>query len=217
MILGIDEAGRGPVLGPMIVAGVVLKPQAASALTRRGVADSKKFGNGKRARARRRELAEHIHRLAEDVQIRVLGPDEVDCYTERGLLNELERLAARNIIERTLSVRRIVADGANVFGLLRQVYPHLEACNFGESRHVVVAAASVVAKNRRDELFEEIAARYAGEFGPVRGGGYVNAATASFLRRYHERYRRLPVETRRSWRWKLLLELDPRRLPLFDE
>lgn len=217
MILGIDEAGRGPVLGPMVVAGVVLKPQAASALTRRGVADSKEFGAGEEARARRWELTEHIHRLAEDVQIRVLGPDEVDHYTERGLLNELERLAARNIIERTLSVGRIVADGENVFGLLRQIYPHLEARNFGESHHVVVAAASVVAKNRRDELFEEIAARYAEEFGPVRGGGYVNAATASFLTRYHERYRRLPVETRRSWGWKLLLDLEPRPLPLFDE
>ena len=217
MILGIDEAGRGPVLGPMVVAGVVLKPQAASALTRRGVVDSKEFGAGEEARAKRRELTEHIHRLAEDVQIRVLGPDEVDHYTERGLLNELERLAARNIIERTLSVKRIVADGEKVFGLLRRAYPHLEARDFGESHHVVVAAASVVAKNRRDQLFEEIAARYDEEFGPVRGGGYVNAATASFLKRYHERYRCLPVETRRSWGWKLLLDLEPRPLPLFDE
>ena len=217
MILGIDEAGRGPVLGPMVVAGVVLKPQAASALTRRGVVDSKEFGAGEEARAKRRELTEHIHRLAEDVQIRVLGPDEVDHYTERGLLNELERLAARNIIERTLSVKRIVADGEKVFGLLRRAYPHLEARDFGESHHVVVAAASVVAKNRRDQLFKEIAARYDEEFGPVRGGGYVNAATASFLKRYHERYRCLPVETRRSWGWKLLLDLEPRPLPLFDE
>lgn len=201
----------------MVVAGVVLKPQAASALTRRGVADSKAFGAGEEARVKRRELAEHICRLAEDVQVRVFESDEVDRYTERGLLNELERHAARNIIENTLRVKRILADGEKVFGLLRGAYPHLEARDFGESHHVAVAAASVVAKDRRDELFEAIAARYEEEFGPVRGGGYVNAATASFLKRYHERYRCLPSETRRSWGWKLLLDLEPRPLPLFDK
>ena len=62
-----------------------------------------------------------------------------------------------------------------------------------------------------------IAARYDAEFGPIRGGGYVNAATADFLRRYHARYRRLPDETRRSWGWEVLNELEPRRLSLFDE
>jgi ribonuclease HII len=216
VILGIDEAGRGPVLGPMVVAGVVLRPQAASALTRRGVVDSKTYGAGVEARAKRRELSEHVFRLAEDVQVQVFEPDEVDHYTERGLLNELERRAARTIIERTVTVKRILADGEKVFGLLRGLYPHLEARDFGESYHVAVAAASVVAKDRRDELFEAIAARYEAEFGPVRGGGYVNAATASFLKRYHERYRCLPIETRKSWGWKLLLELEPRPLPLFD-
>jgi hypothetical protein len=44
----------------------------------------------------------------------------------------------------------------------------------------------------------------------------VNAATAEFLKRYHARYRCLPEETRRSWGWSVLLELEPRPLPLFD-
>jgi ribonuclease HII len=80
-----------------------------------------------------------------------------------------------------------------------------------------VAAASIVAKDQRDRLFGEIAARYSEEFGKIRGGGYINAATADFLRRYHERYHKLPPETRRSWGWKLLTELEPRPLPLFDD
>jgi ribonuclease HII len=217
VILGIDEAGRGPVLGPMVVAGVVLKPQAASALTRRGVVDSKEFGAGKEARARRAELAEHIRRLAEDVQVEVCDHEEVDRYCDHGLLNELERIAATNIIDRTVAVKRIIADGEKVFGRLRQRYAHLRAFNFGEQHHVAVAAASIIAKVRRDALFGEIAARYDAEFGPIRGGGYVNAATAAFLRRYHERYQRLPDETRRSWGWKVLEELEPRPLPLFPD
>jgi ribonuclease HII len=87
----------------------------------------------------------------------------------------------------------------------------------GESVHVAVAAASIIAKDQRDRLFSEIAARYSDEFGEIRGGGYINAATADFLRRYHERYHKLPPETRRSWGWKLLNELEPPPLPLFDD
>jgi len=216
VILGIDEAGRGPVLGPLVVAGVVLKPQAASALTRRGVVDSKAFGAGEEARQKRAELSSHIKRLAADVQVEVLDHDEVDRFAELGLLNELERRAARAIIERSPAVKRIVADGVKVFGLLRFRYPHLEAHDFGEEHHVSVAAASIVAKDLRDHLFESIALRYDAEFGPIRGGGYVNEATADFLRRYHARYQCFPQETRRSWAWKVLGELEPRPLPLFD-
>lgn len=217
MILGIDEAGRGPVLGPLVVAGVVLKPQAASALTRRGVVDSKDFGAGEEARERRSELAAHVRRLAEDVQVQVFEHDEVDRYCDQGLLNELERVAAVRIIDQTPEVRRIIADGEKVFGGLSGRYPHLRAYDFGEQHHVAVAAASIVAKVTRDEHFARIAARYDEEFGPIKGGGYVNAATASFLRRFHARYRRLPDETRRSFRWKVLLELEPRLPPLFAE
>ncbi len=217
VILGIDEAGRGPVLGPMVVAGVVLKPQASSALTRRGVVDSKSFGAGEEARRERADLARHIKRLAADVQVEVFDHEVVDRFVERGLLNELERRAARAIIDRSPTVKRIVADGAKVFGFLRLRYPHLEAHDFGEEHHVAVAAASIVAKDLRDHLFDAIALRYDSEFGPIRGGGYVNAATADFLRRYHARYRCLPEETRKSWAWKVLGELEPRPLPLFDE
>ncbi|MGH9332528.1 MAG: hypothetical protein ACRD21_02130 [Vicinamibacteria bacterium] len=217
MILGIDEAGRGPVLGPMVVAGVVLRPQAASALTRRGCIDSKSFGAGDDARRERAELARHVRRLAVDVQVEVFDHLEVDRFAGDGLLNELERRAAKSIIDRCPTVKRIIADGAKVFGLLRFHYPHLEAHDFGEEYHVAVAAASIVAKDRRDDLFQAIAMRYDAEFGPIRGGGYVNAATADFLRRYHARYRCLPAETRRSWTWRVLGELDPRPLPLFDE
>lgn len=216
MILGIDEAGRGPVLGPLVVAGVTLRPPRAGALTRRGVCDSKEFGAGHQAREKRAELAGHIRRLAEDVRVEVFDHRTVDDFASRGLLNELERRGARQIIGAGSPVRRIVADGFRVFGMLRVEYPHLEAHDFGETVHVAVAAASIIAKDLRDRLFEEIAVRYRDEFGEVRGGGYVNAATADFLRRYHERYGELPPETRRSWGWKLLNELDPPPLPLFD-
>jgi ribonuclease HII len=216
VILGIDEAGRGPVLGPLVVAAVALRPQRAAALTRRGVCDSKAFGAGPDAVARRAELAAHVSRLADFVGIEVVEHIEVDEYTSLGRLNELERRAARALIDLAPPVTRIVADGVHVFGPLRREFHHFRAFNDGESAHVAVAAASIVAKDRRDRLFAAIAERYREEFGEVRGGGYVNAATADFIRRYHERYGRFPAETRRSWTWRVLVELEPPPLPLFD-
>jgi len=215
-ILGIDEAGRGPVMGPMVVVGVVVRPPRAAALTRRGVADSKEFGAGDQARKKRAELAEHIRRLAEHIQVVVYDHDEVDRFAGRGLLNELERRAARSIIELSPDVHRIVADGKRLFGALQREYPHLEAHDSAETVHVAVAAASVIAKDLRDRLFREIAERYRPEFGEIRGGGYPNTATADFLRRYHGRYNKLPPETRRSWGWYLLAELEPPMLSLFE-
>lgn len=208
MTLGIDEAGRGPVLGPMVVAAVALRPQQAAALARRGVRDSKDFGAGPEARARRAELATHITRLADAVGIEVLDHTEVDRYTSLGRLNELERRAARTLVAAAPPVLRIVADGVQVFGPLCGEYPHLQAVDDGESVHVAVAAASIVAKDRRDRLFAVIAERYREEFGEIRGGGYVNTATAMFIRRYHQRYGCVPPETRRSWAWSILAELD---------
>jgi len=206
--LGIDEAGRGPVLGPLVVAAVVLQPARAGALTRRGVCDSKQFGAGPEARARRSQLAAEVCRLADWVDVEVHDHLEVDRYTSEGRLNELERQAARRLVARAPHVTRIVADGVQVFGPLRHELPQLRAFDDGESVHVAVAAASIVAKDCRDRLFEEIAARYRAEFGELRGGGYVNAATADFLRRHQQRYGCLPPETRRSWEWAVLLELS---------
>ena len=203
-------------LGPLVVAAVALRPQRGAALTRRGVCDSKVFGAGPDARAKRAELAGHVVRLADSVGVEVIDHQEIDRYTARGLLNELERRAARSLIAAAPPVERIVADGINVFGPLSREFSHLEAFDHAEAVHVAVAAASIVAKDRRDRLFADIAGRYRAEFGEVRGGGYVNAATADFLRRYYGRYGCFPQETRRSWAWRFLVELDPPSLPLFE-
>lgn len=201
--LGIDEAGRGPVLGPLVLAGVVLRPHRASALRRAGVCDSKRLGSGDDAHARRRELLARILDSAEAVVVRVVDVDEVDRRVLDHELNALEREQAAAIIDASPSVDRIVADGQRLFAPLAARFPHLVARDHAEEHHVAVAAASIVAKVRRDELFRCIARRYEPEFGPIRGGGYENAATHAFLRAYVARHGRLPPEARRSWNWSL--------------
>lgn len=199
LTLGIDEAGRGPAIGPMVMAAVVLDTAAARALTRAGLRDSKSYGAGDDARATRAALAARVREVCRHVALEVIGVEEIDRRVARGELNVLEREVATRLIDAAPSRDRIVADGARMFAPLCARYPELEAHDDGESRHAAVAAASVIAKTVRDEQFAAICARYRDEFGEIRGGGYVNDGTRRFLRAYVERHRDLPPEARRSW------------------
>lgn len=199
--IGIDEAGRGPWLGPMTLAAVAVDTVGARRLTRAGVQDSKRFGPSAAGRARRAEMAELVQQTALAYACRVVSVSVIDDHTFRGQLNALERTVAVELLGE-VGVGpddRIICDGARMFEPLRGRFPTLEARDQGESFHVSVAAASILAKHARDEAFAEIAARYDAEFGPIRGGGYVNPATRRFVEAYAAKYGELPPEARRSW------------------
>jgi ribonuclease HII len=201
LVLGIDEAGRGPALGAMVLAAVALTPAASRRLSRAGVADSKSFGAGPEAHQARVALAGAIEKVATFIAIEICDVETIDAYVARGALNILERERAERMIARAPACKRIIADGRRLFSALRATFPHLEAMDRAEEHHVAVAAASICAKVRRDELFACIAARYEHEFGPVGGQGYTNAATRTFTRAYVRKHGVLPPEARFSWPW----------------
>lgn len=205
--LGIDEAGRGPVLGPMVMAAVCLDTTGARVLTRAGLRDSKGYGAGEKARTLRAQLAAKVRERAVHVEVRVVDVTEIDRRVRRKELNVLEREVAEELIRRAPQVDRIVADGKNLFRPLAIRFPELVAWDKAESRHASVAAASVLAKHRRDQIFESICRRYEPIFGTMRGGGYVNEATREFLRAYARKYRGLPPEARRSWPHEYLRDI----------
>jgi ribonuclease HII len=218
LILGIDEAGRGPILGPMVMACVALRPRKAAALTRAGVTDSKKF-SGENAHAARLELVPRILECADHAAVVIVDVADIDRACRENGLNRLEQARAALLIERAPGCRRIVCDGARLFRPLCARWPQLEALDEAESRHAAVAAASILAKVRRDELWARICGRYQPEFGEdvACGGGYTNAATRAFLRRYIRKYRRLPPEARRSWPWEFARDLLGRKFdPWWD-
>lgn len=219
MILGIDEAGRGPVIGPLVLCGVWLTARAERDLVELGVQDSKAFGSGEAARARRAELAAEVRRLARCVLVLSADAAEVDRRVGAGQLNMMEQELARAVIEHGPGARRIVADGARLFGPLRKDHPNLEALNHADAAVPAVAAASIVAKDRRDHLLRAILAPLEQELGlPIAGGGYVNRGTEAFLRTFVERFGVLPGEVRHTWSWQVLDELgrDPAAgLPLW--
>lgn len=199
LTLGIDEAGRGPAVGPMVIAAVALDSRSAAALTRAGLCDSKTYGAGDEAHAIRRGLAQQIRGRARFVALIEVEHTEIDLRVLRNELNVLERELAVRLIDQAPSVDRIIADGKQMFAQLRQRYAHFESHDRAEERHASVAAASVIAKVARDDRFAQIRARYESELGPITGGGYANAATRRWLRAYAERYGRLPDEVRLTW------------------
>jgi len=197
--LGVDEAGRGPSVGPMVIAAVALDSRSAGALTRAGLCDSKTYGAGDDAHALRTTLAAQIRARARFVALIEVEHTEIDQRVARNELNVLERELAIRLIEQAPPVDRIIADGKRMFAALGQRYTNFESHDHAEDRHASVAAASVIAKVARDERFARIRARYEAEFGPITGGGYANAATRRWLRAYARRYGRLPEEARLSW------------------
>jgi ribonuclease HII len=199
LTLGIDEAGRGPSVGPMVIAAVALDSRSAAALTRAGLCDSKTYGAGDDAHAVRLGLAEQVRTRARFVALIEVEHTEIDLRVVRNELNVLERELAVRLIDQAPAVDRIIADGRQMFAQLRQRYAHFESHDRAEERHASVAAASVIAKVARDERFARIRARYESELGPITGGGYANAATRRWLRAYAERHGRLPDEARLSW------------------
>jgi ribonuclease HII len=219
LILGIDEAGRGPILGPMVMACVALRPRKAAALTRSGVTDSKAFA-GLNAHDERQRLIPKIFECADHVAVMVVDVDEIDRRCRENGLNRLEQERAGYMIERAPHARRIVCDGEKLFRPLQARWPQLEALDRGELKHAAVAAASIVAKVRRDQLWGKICRRYAPEFGDElvgAGGGYCNAPTRAFLRAYIKRYKKLPPEGRRSWPWEFARDLLGKRFdPWWD-
>jgi ribonuclease HII len=209
--IGIDEAGRGPILGPMVLACVALDGAAQETLRALGVTDSKSFGAGVKAHKVRSALVQQVHACATHIAVAVVEVEEIDARTRRGELNKLEQEVALRLLNGAPPAPRIFADGARIFAPLRNHYPHLRAENKAELSSIAVAAASLCAKVRRDELWSSICTRYRDEFGEhlqgFAGGGYLNEATRRFLRAYCTRYRRIPPEGRTSWPWDFVAEL----------
>jgi ribonuclease HII len=195
MICGIDEAGRGPVLGPLVVCGVAVESDVP--LADMGVRDSKKL-----TPRRREELASKISLIAE-IKVIEIPADEIDIARKRVTMNELEaEMFAEVINSLTPAMAYMDAADANADNFRRMVQSHSRCSARLTSRHradedyPVVAAASIVAKVTRDRRMREIEA----EAGIPLGSGYPSdPVTKSFLRDWVDSHGSLPPFARKSW------------------
>ncbi|MEM2875251.1 MAG: ribonuclease HII [Candidatus Hadarchaeales archaeon] len=199
MIAGLDEAGRGPVFGPLVLCGAMFERSKIRRLSEMGVRDSKLLSPSRRER-----LSAEIHGIAEKIEIVEIPPGEIDQRRreENVNLNELEAMGFARIID-SLDPAIAYIDAADpdssMFESRVRRYmkrsPELIVENGADRKYTVVAAASIVAKVRRDARISELREKH-GDF----GSGYPSdPRTISFLRDWVQRHGDLPPFARRSW------------------
>ncbi|MGA2387129.1 MAG: ribonuclease HII [Candidatus Bathyarchaeia archaeon] len=202
LIAGVDEAGRGCVIGPLVVAGVMVNAEALPILTELGVKDSKLLTPQKREL-----LYPAILQLTEKYQTIKILPSEIDkvVESERRLhkLNRLEAQTMAQIIE-ALKPDEVFVDAADT--VEHRFANHIRECLTVKTRIVsrhkadriypVVSAASIIAKVERDREVAALRAEH-GDF----GSGYLtDEKTMAFLRRLLEKNDEYPSFVRKSWR-----------------
>ena len=133
-ILGIDEAGRGSVLGSMFLCGFVCSDKDLPLLKKLGVKDSKSFGSTDRARKKRCLLSKKLKENF-SYQIEEVSAAKIDTFVKQKGLNQLEREVACKIIDSN-QCDRIVLDGINIFQLLTKKYLHALAINQGDKKQL---------------------------------------------------------------------------------
>ena len=197
-ILGIDEAGRGPVIGPMIICGALFREKDVEKLRMLDVKDSKLL-----SKKRREELFDKIKEIAVDYQIIKIGPKEIDQRFEVNTnLNQLEAMKFVDIINKLKpSVAIIDAPERNTEkfkNYLKRYLTHdceLVCENFADTNHIEVGAASVLAKVTRDSSIRKIE----NEIGESIGAGYPSDPTTLEFVEKAMNNKKLLKYVRKSW------------------
>lgn len=202
IIVGVDDAGRGPVIGPLVIAGVAFQDYQIKELQELGVKDSKVL-----TPRRRSALDREVRRLAVQFEVSDLSPYEVDKTVLEGWkyhrLNWLEAITMAEVIKK-LHPEVAYVDASDVDELrfaqqIREVLPfdvRIISEHHADANYVVVGAASIVAKVHRDEAVARLRERY-GNF----GSGYPSdPKTRQFLLKRIKRGGTVPDFVRRSWK-----------------
>lgn len=170
LFIGIDDAGRGPVIGPMILAGVLANEKQIEEMKKLGVKDSKMLSS-----ERREILEKKIKEIATSFYVVKTMPSEINTLMENGTnLNKIEAIKSAEIINKLASgEEEVIIDCPSpnkeawknflmVF-LKKEVKVRCE--HKADINHVVCSAASILAKVTRDEEIEKIKKTYRVECG----------------------------------------------------
>lgn len=210
MIIGIDEAGRGPVIGPMVIAGVLATEEDGEEFLKKGVKDSKRLSPGRRV-----ELSKMIREKAK-VFVEVLSPERIDSEREHETLNLIEarnyaKVIANLIVDMdpeqlkgtTVFVDSVDVNEGRFRDTIKAFLPETLRAVKIVSKHKaddlfpIVGAASIIAKTMRDADVRKIAK----ELGREMGSGYPSdPLTVQFLKSWLDEHGDVPPHVRRSWK-----------------
>jgi len=195
-ILGIDEAGRGPCIGPLVMVGFLVNEKELKKLESTKLKESKQL-----TALQREEYFEVLQKIGKYI-VKIVSPKEIDEAVESKTtnLNWLEADHIIEMIEKTKPDKVILDCPSNnpkaYKDYIIQRLKHktqITAEHKADEKYVVVAAASVIAKVTRDREIEEIKKRIKKNF----GSGYPSDPyTKEFLK---ENYTNYPEIFRHSW------------------
>jgi len=196
-ILGIDEAGRGPVIGPLVIAGVKIKEEKEQNLINIGVKDSKLLSPLQRER-----MYDSILEIADQYKIIIISPKEIDeaLNSDSTNLNWLEADHSVDIINSMKADKAILdSPSPNIKKFTEYIEKKLKtktaivAEHKADLNYPVVSAASILAKVTRDAEIEKIKEKIKINF----GSGYPSDPfTQRFLKENYEKY---PEIFRKTW------------------
>lgn len=203
--MGIDEAGRGPVIGPMVIAAVTVNSNQLPYLNKLGLKDSKLI-----KRSKRRKLFPIIKNQIREVRFAVVTPEQID----KNNINQIELTQIANLINR-VSPDRVYFDlpvnpaGASGYhndlrDLLGDRSIELIGENRADNKFSIVSAASILAKVKRDKNIQKLHGKH-GDF----GWGYpAEKKTQEFLLRCLKERGSFPECVRK--RWKTVKKIENR-------
>ena len=167
LILGIDEAGRGPVVGPLVIAGAMIEEKDLKKLASLGLRDSKMI-----TPKRREFLYTKLKKVLRGFSIVKVSARDIDTLRETRNLNIIEAEAMAKIIKESGADKAIVDAPQVSTGKFRNIllnlaknHTEIVAENKADEKYPIVSAASIIAKVERDAEIEKIKKKVKFDFG----------------------------------------------------
>ena len=196
LVCGVDDAGRGSVLGPLVIAGISIEQKNIKQLVKIGVKDSKQLSP-----QLREKLYEQILSLVEGYHVAKIPPKTIDKSVSKNLLNQLEANYMAKVIKK-LQANSSYVDSCDVnpkrFGLYISNLAKtgkIISSHHADRKYPVVSAASIIAKVNRDREIEKLRKIHA------LGSGYPSdPKTMKFIKEWVSQNGDVPIFVRKSWK-----------------
>lgn len=210
-IIGVDEAGRGPVLGPMVVCAYAIEKEKEEELKKLGVKDSKALTKNKRS-----QLKKSLESLGYSEKL-ILEAEKINELMNKINLNEIELNSFSKVVKNLIDkldlkndkleiyidafnnsekfvnkFKELISDTIKERNLDVKIIAEYKA----DAKYPIVSSASIIAKVERDNLIE----KYKKIYGDIGSGYPSDKKTIKFLEDYYKKHKKLPDIARIHWK-----------------
>jgi ribonuclease HII len=216
LIAGIDEAGRGPVIGPLVLAITSIEKTQEEKLIELGVTDSKLLSI-----KQRQEFFPKIKKLVKECSFIKISPKEIDTLRDTKSLNEIEAMRIGQLLNQLKTKPdKVYVDSPDIISqnFEKRIRNYLDfECEIvsehkADLNYPIVSAASIIAKIERDESIKELEKIH----GKIGSGYPGDEVTITFLKKWLNKHNSLPDFSRKSWETAKNLENKKFQTKLFE-